>query len=63
MPEGGTCRMMTFIGCRAIDRCEISVGGIEHQSQLGASQDDRVDAVALDQDVRETAQCGAVLLS
>ena len=63
MPEGGTCRMMTFIGCRAIDRCEISVGGIEHQSQLCASQDDRVDAVALDQDVRETTQCGAVLLS
>ena len=47
----------------AIDRWEISVGGVKHQSQLGASQDDRVDAVALDQDVRETAQCGAMLLS
>ena len=35
------------IDCRAIDRWEISVGGVKHQSQLGASQDDRVDAVAL----------------
>ena len=52
-----------YIDCRAIDRWEISVGGVEHQSQLGASQDDRVDAVALDKDLRETAQCGVVLLS
>ena len=52
-----------YIDCSAIDRWEISVGGVEHQSQLGASQEDRGDTVALDQDVRETAQCGAVLLS
>jgi hypothetical protein len=52
-----------YIDCRAIDRWEISVGGVEHQSQLGASQGRSRRRRRLDQDVRETAQCGAALLS
>ena len=47
---------------RAVDYREIRVAGVEHQCQLGPRQHDGVDAVALDQGVRQAAQRGAVFV-